>query len=132
MLFFLFYSWHMLLTHQFILLLFLSEDTSEINLNMLLAFWTGAETIPPLGFHKKLEICWRSCSVASCTYLWSFIGNIQRRNPWRISQENGVSNHLWWGIPSCLRKGILFNDIYPVSVLKVFIHFLFKLKKWQW
>lgn len=46
----------MLLTHQFILLLFLSEDTSEINLNMLLAFWTGAETIPPLGFHKKLEI----------------------------------------------------------------------------
>nr|XP_034330986.1 uncharacterized protein LOC117690650 [Crassostrea gigas] len=33
-----------------------SEDTSEINLNMLLAFWTGAETIPPLGFHKKLEI----------------------------------------------------------------------------
>ncbi|XP_061175742.1 G2/M phase-specific E3 ubiquitin-protein ligase-like [Saccostrea echinata] len=33
-----------------------SEDTSEINLNMLLAFWTGADTIPPLGFHKKLEI----------------------------------------------------------------------------
>ncbi|XP_078322561.1 G2/M phase-specific E3 ubiquitin-protein ligase-like isoform X1 [Crassostrea virginica] len=32
------------------------EDTSEINLNQLLAFWTGADTIPPLGFHKKLEI----------------------------------------------------------------------------
>nr|XP_022338895.1 uncharacterized protein LOC111134287 [Crassostrea virginica] len=33
-----------------------SEDTSEINLNQLLVFWTGADTIPPLGFHKKLEI----------------------------------------------------------------------------
>jgi len=33
-----------------------SESSSEIHLSQLLSFWTGADEIPPLGFHKKLEI----------------------------------------------------------------------------
>lgn len=85
-------------------------NQSEYAIGFLDLSWNN----PSIRVSQKAwnKICWRPCFVASCTYLWSFIGNIQRRNPWRISQENEVDHHLWWGIPSCLRKGILFNDIY--------------------
>jgi len=34
-----------------------TEDDSELSLADLLAFWTGADTVPPCGFDASLNVC---------------------------------------------------------------------------
>lgn len=36
--------------------LYISAGQTEVALEELLSFWTGANTLPPLGFQNKLEI----------------------------------------------------------------------------
>lgn len=38
------------------ILFFFSEEASDVTLNDVLMFWTGARSVPPMGFDKTLEV----------------------------------------------------------------------------
>ncbi|XP_078325135.1 uncharacterized protein LOC144622722 [Crassostrea virginica] len=90
------------------------EDTSENNLNQLLAFWTGADTIPPLGFHKKLEIKFvEDPALLPVAHTCDLSLELSRgETPEEFHRKMELSHHLWWRIPSCLRLIFLFNTVH--------------------